>query len=235
MKGYRVVELSHSLYPGREEYHYEPTNRAVDDLLPYYKGKIPAGQWYIMSEVYLWSHVGTHMEAPFHYIKDGIDIAQVPLKQVIGECAVVDMRGKSIGEPIDRDELVTRAAHIREGDIVFVNTGYGHLYRTPNSHDRPYFTESAVHWLVERQITCLGVDCSGIEERTQPRQPNHQTLFAQGIPLIEHLANLDEINVPRCFVVAVPLRFHGIEASPLSVIAFVPDAEHQGIVDPFAS
>jgi arylformamidase len=220
---YRVIELSHQLYPGKEEYHYDLRRDYVEEFIPHYRGKRPENQWYIMSEVKVWSHVGTHMEAPYHYQQDGVDIAGIPLKQVVGECAFVDLTGKAVGEPISLAELQARGAHIRPGDIVFIYTGYGHLYRTPNSHDRPYFEPEAIRWLAEdMQIACLGVDCSGTEDRNQPQQPNHKMLFDHGIPLIEHLANMDQVTKPRLFVVAVPLRLHQCDASPLSVIAFEP-------------
>lgn len=219
----RVIELSHPLFPGEEEYPYEVENGAVEDLIPHYRGKVPPDQWYILTKLHLWSHTGTHMEAPWHYMRDGADIAGIPLARTVGECACVDLRGKAVGDPISREDLQRRGAHIRQGDIVFINTGYGHLYRTERSHDRPWFETEAIRWLAgDMQIACLGVDCSGTEDRSQAGQPNHKILFERGIPLIEHLANLDSITGKRVFVVAVPLRLHRSDASPLSVIAFEP-------------
>jgi len=225
LENYKIVELSHQLYPEQEEYTYEVRSDYVENFIPHYQGKRPTDQWYVMSELNMWSHVGTHMEAPYHYQKDGMDIAGVPLQQVVGECVLLDFSGKAIGEKISLEELQKKGQDIRQGDIVFVFTGYGHLYRTEHSHDRPYFSEDAIRWLAaEKQIACLGVDCSGIENRNEPRQPNHKMLFDHQIPLIEHLANLDQIKAKRFFVVAVPLRLHQCDASPLSVIALVPNA-----------
>ena len=219
----RVLELSHSLFPGAEEYPYDVESGPVEDYIPHYRGKRADDQWYIISQLSLWSHTGTHMESPWHYRKDGADIAGVPLQRTVGECAFVDLQGKAVGEAISAAELQAHGAHIREGDIVFIYTGYGHLYRTERSHDRPWFENEAIRWLAEdMHIACLGVDCSGTEDRGQARQPNHKTLFEHGIPLIEHLANLDRISKKRLYVVAVPLRLHRSDASPLSVIAFEP-------------
>ena len=172
-----------------------------------------------MSEVFLWSHVGTHIEAPFHYFKDGTDVAGLALERVVGECVLLDFTDKGVGEEIGRAEMEERAAGVRPRDIVFVRTDSGH-YRTEQSHSRPYFAEDAIGWLVEREISCLGVDCSGIERRGVARQPNHVRLFRNEIPLIEHLAHLDRLRTTRFFVVAVPWRIRGLEASPVSVIAF---------------
>jgi arylformamidase len=215
-----IVELSHELHPGEEEYRLDVSNRYVDDMLPEYTR--PRGAWYIMSEVAMWSHVGTHLEAPFHYLKDGADCAAVPLERVAGEAVLVDFTDKDVREPIAAAELETRGSGIRGADIVFVRTGRSGAYRTPRSHDRPYFTRGAVEWLVEREISCLGVDCSGIEKRDEPVQVCHELLFRNGIPLIEHLAHLDRLSVERFFVVAVPWRVRGLEAGPVSVVAFVP-------------
>lgn len=219
LPGCHIVELSHVLVPFEEEYKTEVRNRSVPDLQPYYRDKVAPEAWYIMSEVEFWSHTGTHMEAPFHYIQDGIDISQLPLDRLVGEALVIDFTDKGFGEEITRSELEERGADVRDGDIVFIRTGLSRNYRTELSHDRPYLAEEAVEWLVERRIGCLGIDASGIENRTLPRQPNHQLLLSNGIPLIEHLTNLDQLRQRRFFVVAVPWRVRGLEAAPVSVVA----------------
>ena len=219
----RIVELSHDLYPGQEEYELEVQNHYVEELLPEYQRPLDA--WYIMSEVRMWSHVGTHIEAPFHYLRDGEDVARVPLERLVGEGVVVNFTDMAVGVPITVDDMRERGRDIREGDIVFVRTGLSHNYRTPRSHDRPHFSLEAIRWLTQRNISCLGVDCSGIEKRGEPAQPCHEMLFQHSIPLIEHLANLEQLAEKRFFVVAVPWRVHGLEASPVSVIAYLSNRE----------
>ena len=221
MKAKRWLELTHVLIPGQEEYLLEVENRYVEELLPEYRR--PPEDWYILSEIKMWSHVGTHLEAPFHYLRDGADVAGIPLDRVIGEAVLLNFSDKGVGEAITRNDLEQRGQCIRQGDIVFILTGLSHQYRTPLSHDRPYLTPDAVEWLVEREIACLGVDCSGIEQRGLLRQPDHEMLFSHGIPLIEHLAHLEEIQVERFFVVAVPWRVKGLEASPVAVVALLEE------------
>ena len=217
---FRVIELSFDLFPGQEEYTLAVKNKAVREMLPYYEDKVPKDEWYVMSEVFLWSHVGTHIEVPLHHIENGMDCADLPLDRVVGEACLVDFTNKSLFEAITKEEIVKRGSHIREGDIVFIRTGLDSFYRTPRSHDRPYLETDAVAWLVENnKIACLGVDCSGIEKRNEPEQPNHKLLFRNGIPLIEHLAHLDQLTQERFYIIAVPLRIHGLDACPVSVIA----------------
>ncbi|MGD2163747.1 MAG: cyclase family protein [Anaerolineales bacterium] len=216
----KVIELSHKLLPSEEEYNLQVYNRFVEELQPEYER--PADAWYIMSEVELWSHVGTHIEVPYHYLKDGIDCSEITLDHVMGSCVLLDFTDKEVLEPISRNDMEERGSGVKPGDIVFIRTDLYPHYRTERSHDRPYFEVEAIQWMVERDIACLGVDCSGIEKRDEPVQPNHKLLFEHGIPLIEHLAYLDKIRSERFFVLAVPWRVKNLEASPVSVVALIP-------------
>ncbi|MCL5102990.1 MAG: cyclase family protein [Armatimonadetes bacterium] len=216
----RIVDLSHEIVPGEEEYKLEMDTHFVDDLLPDYKGKRAPGDWYIMQEISMWDHVGTHIESPLHYIEGGTDVSRLSLERLIGEAVVLDFRHKGFGEPIDLDEM-KRAGEdvIREGDIVFIRTDLSKYYNTEHSHDRPYLTNDAVKWLVAKKISCLGVDCSGIENRGEMVQPNHGTLFEAGIPLIEHLNNLSDLSKSRFQVFILPYKVRGAAAFPVRVIA----------------
>jgi kynurenine formamidase len=166
------------------------------------------------------SHVGTHIETPFHYLADGADLARLPLDRLVGEASVVDLAaGRGPNECIRLEDLAARAGHVRTGDIVFLRTGLSVQYRTPAHRDRPYLSRDAVAFLADQDIACLGIDCSGIENRSDPDQPLHRLLFERGIPLIEHLTNLDQLTNERFFCVCVPIRVHGLEAFPVAVVA----------------
>lgn len=216
-----IFELSHDIIPFKEEYKFETKTKYVDEFLPYYKGLREDSAWYIMTEISMWSHVGTHIESPYHYIKDGADVAEIPLGNLVGECTLLDFSYLKANEGLKLDEFIKKADSIQENDIVFLRFGLSKTYRTDLSRTRPYLETEVVEWLVAKKIKCLGVDISGIEKRGIPDQPNHRLLFRNNIPLIEHLANLDQITQSRFFVVAVPIRMHGVDACPVSVIALV--------------
>ena len=79
----------------------------------------------------------------------------------------------------------------------------------------PYPATEALQWLVDRGIKLLGIDIPG-----DRRLPNHHLLFANGIPLIEWLGNLDQLQQPRVYVFAQPLPATQTDAIPLRVLAF---------------
>ncbi len=217
MKIGRIVELSHTLYPGEEEYKLEVQTFPVTKLFPKYKSR-PQDN-YIMTEVTLESHVGTHVEVPYHYVKGGKDVTEIPIENLVGEAVVLDFMDKKVDQAITLDDFKAYDSKIREGDIVFVKTGCDRNYRTDKAHDRPYITVAAAEWLVGKGIHCLGIDCTGIEERGKEYQAAHCELFENDIPLIEYVTNLGDLRKERFLVFILPWKVRGLEASPVRIIA----------------
>jgi len=209
MRNIRIVDLSHTLIPGQEQYGLEVRPRV----------ERTGREGDIMSDVYLWSHVGTHVEAPLHFFADGKDVSQLPLETFVGPAVVLDLRHKGTNEPITVEDLEA-AGPIEVGDRVILWEGRDVLYRTPQSHDRPYVTEEACRWLVfDRRIRLLGTDSSGFEVRGVTHYPNHRLLFSHDVPVVECLRNLDQLTQKRIFLIALPWAVRGLDASPVRAIA----------------
>lgn len=209
----RVVDLTHKLLPGREQYTLEVSRR----------NERHGAEGDIMSTVYMWSHVGTHVEAPLHFLTKGGDTASLTIENLMGPAIVLDFRHKEVNEPISKEELQA-AGDIQVGDRVLIMTGRHDQYRTPESHDRPYLTEEAVRWLVEdRKINCLGTDSSGFEVRGVSHHPNHRILNNAGIPVIECLTKLVELEQQRVYLIALPWPVEGLDACPIRAIAIEPE------------
>jgi len=177
-------------------------------------GKVrPEGEWYIMSDVELMDHVGTHIEVPLHCLKEGADLAQVPVGQLVGEAVILDLRQAEAegGVTLEQVQVAAEAAGgIRQGDIVFCAMGV-----------TQYFSTAALRWLVDQGIKLMGVDSGGVElshDRTHANV-NHLLLFRAGIPLIENLDHLDQLIQSRVMAYALPVPVRGLDAFPLRVIA----------------
>lgn len=116
----RIVDLTRALHPGKERFTLELSTYQVDELQPEFK--CPDNEWYILQEWKIRSHIGTHIESPFHHVKEGYDVAAIPLNRVFGEAVVLDFRGKGRGEEIDIHEVVDLDQRVRKGDIVLIHT-----------------------------------------------------------------------------------------------------------------
>ena len=209
----RIVDLTHRLQPGAEQYAL--------DIGRHNERHGDEGD--VMSTVYFWSHVGTHVEAPLHYLSKGSDTAGIPIEKLYGPAIVLDFRKKEVNDAITLAD-VKAAGDIQVGDRVMTMTGRHVQYRTPQSHQRPYLTEEAVRWLVEdRKINCLGTDSSGYEVRGVKDHPDHKLVTGAEIPVLECLTNLVELKSQRFFLIALPIPIVGLDAVPVRAIGIDPE------------
>ncbi len=214
----RIVDLSHHLYPGKEEYHLDLVTHKTDELYPQYR--VDPGVWYILQDVSMSSHCGTHIEFPYHHNRNGLDAGSYPLERLIGDALLLDYTHKKPGEAVTLGELKKQDRKIREKDMLLFNFNCARLYRTPKSHERPYITTEAIRWLIlEKKIKLIGSDASGIEVPKAPNQPNHQFLMDHGVPIIEFAANLDHLQHERFILFALALRIAGLDSCPVRLTA----------------
>lgn len=212
----RVIDLTRPLYPGKERFALEISTFQVDEVQPDFN--VPKNEWYILQEWKISSHVGTHIESPYHHLAEGFDVAAIPLERVMGDAVVLDFRNKFAGEEIEIRDLPRLEQTVRNGDIVLIQTGFDLIYNAPD-YDRPYLSLGSIEWLVERGISCVGIDASGIERYKAETQPGHLMLFTAGIPVIEELTNLDKLTRQRIFFIGLPLPLHGADSCPIRTIA----------------
>jgi arylformamidase len=215
----KYIELSNRMIPGKEPFKLEINVSDVTDILPEVKHRPDI--WYVVGEVTMMTHAGTHIEFPFHHWKTGLDAADFPLERLIGEAVVLDFSTKRAGEEITLDELKKKVGkRVNVGDIIFIRTDKDKLYRTPNWNDQPYFTNEAIEWLVTTyQPKVVGTDATGFEVPGTDYQPNHLSMFKRNIPMVESATNLAVIGERRTKVYILPLPIEGIEASPVRIIA----------------
>lgn len=211
----------------------ELTTRFTEQWPQFAKYKREQDHWYVISEIVMNTHCGTHVELPFHHVQSGQDAATFPVDRLIGEGVVIDISPwRANNSKITLSDLKSVAeGKIWPGDIVFFYTGNDSYYYTDQQHDRPWFTTDCIAWLVnEAQIKVMGVDTSGHEVRAdnnqpQPGQPNHELLLGAGVPLVEYLTNLHLLLDTRFAAFILPVKIAGAEAFPVRVVAFKLEME----------
>ena len=227
MKG-RIVDLSHRLIPGKEEYHLDLVTHRTDELYPQYK--VDEDVWYILQDIHMSSHCGTHIEFPYHHNRDGMDAGDYPLERLIGDGLLLDFTHKKAGEGVTLSEIKAHQKRIRDEDMLLFNFDCARYYRTERSHERPFITPEAVQWLVyERHIRLIGSDASGIEVQGAPNQPVHQFLMEHGVPIIEFAANLHELQRERFTLFVLALCVQGLDSCPVRLVAIEDNAWSGGM------
>lgn len=228
MKLEQVLELSHRLIPGQEEFPLEIETFNTDEVMADSNAnrteemKIRRREdiWYIIQEVKLGSHVGTHVEFPYHHLKDGKSAADYPLERLMGDAVLLDFSHKQAGEEITKQEVIDLGVEIRPGDIVLIRTDMHKWWKTPQAHDRPVLSIEATQYLVQDiGIHCIGTDATGLEVRGRDDQPVHEILFTNDVAMVESLTNLDKLRSTRFEVIMLPLMVEGLDACPVRAVA----------------
>jgi kynurenine formamidase len=164
--------------------------------------------------VELSTHTGTHCDAPYHFFEDGATIDRVPLETYVGRATILDLRGKTPGAAIERAEVERFADRIDEGDIVLLNTGWGHK----RANTKQFLTEyvylggEAAQYLVGRGVKGVGIDAVSMGGYDDPAKsgPSHRALLGNGKFIVEELYFPDDVmdGKERLFV-AAPVKLQG--------------------------
>lgn len=159
------------------------------------------------------THTGTHVDAPSHFLKDGNTIDAIDLKQLIGECTVIDCT--TVEGKITESDL--HGFDIKQNDIVLLKTKNSQLPTdAPFDFNFVYVDESAAQFLVGKKIKAVGIDYLGIE-REQLQHETHKLFMKHDIPIIEGL-RFEGVIPKRYQFYCLPLKIIGLEAAPARAI-----------------
>ncbi len=165
------------------------------------------------SIIHLSSHTGTHVDAPAHFLKDGLTIDQVQLDRLIGQAVVLDFM--DVVDGITRDDLIDK--NIQKGDIVLLKTVNSLIPATGKFTPHFIYLEaSGAQYLAEIGVKAVGIDYLGIE-RSQPDHLTHTTLMDADVVIIEGL-RLIHVEAGEYTFVCLPLNIIGLEAAPARAI-----------------
>jgi arylformamidase len=220
MKFQRIIDLSHTLRPGREARRLDIERIDATHIT----GAPDEEEWYIMHRVVMDNHIGTHIEVPYHAFQEKADLAEIAAEQLVGEAVILDLRGCSAGEGISLEKVqiaAELAGGVGTGDMVFCMTGWSQYYGKEEYNEPPFLTREAVHWLVDSGMKVLGIDTRGSMDPSCPDRENHLPLFEADVAYIENLTNLDAVPESRVMVVALPPAVEGLEGFPVRVVAIV--------------
>lgn len=184
------------------------------------------------SMLHLHNHIGTHYDAPNHYLKDGLSISELPLEYFIFTHPLRVELPKSFRERITAADLASHQEEISACDLLLLDTGFSRWRsEDPNKYESegPSLSAEAAAWLVEQAVHLRAVAVDFVSLASFQAQEDgdqaHRTLFRGGngrfICGIEDvdLAPIRGKHVKRVF--AMPLWVRGIDSAPVSLLAEV--------------
>jgi kynurenine formamidase len=178
---------------------------------------------YNTTQLKLYSHAGTHADAPRHFLRDGLTLEQVDIHQCVGPALVINVAHKAPNSLITVADLGSRAAEIQPGARVLLYTGWDQHAELPDYRTHfPRISRELAHWLVERGVWLVGVETPSVAalHDRQELTEVHQILLAGQVVIVECLCNLHRLP-STVFFIALPLKIQGGDGSPVRAVAQV--------------
>lgn len=177
---------------------------------------------YNLELLFLSSHTGTHLDAPYHFVKNGIKIHQIPLDRLVGNGILIKIR-KGKNQSITKNDLILferKHGNIPKNSSIFFYTEW---QKNLNSNfyfiNNPGLSESAATYLVSKKINLVGIDSPSIDLGQDKIFKVHKILAKNNILIVENLSNLNKISSKQFDFVILPLKLKDATGSPVRAIA----------------
>ncbi|GAB5405273.1 MAG: cyclase family protein [Aureliella sp.] len=170
----------------------------------------------------LYSHCGTHMDAPFHFLPGGATLEKQDLAVCVGEALVLNLAPSTPSQLICVDDVDRYAGRIGSGSRLLFRTDWHKKYGTDEYRSGlPRISLKLANWLVERQVAMIGVEGPSVADVNNMTELTdvHQTLFRGNVLIVEALANLDQLSQEVVQFIALPMKVVGGDGSPVRAIA----------------
>lgn len=161
-------------------------------------------------------HVGTHVDAPVHFVPEGAAVDELALDALVGPAVVVEARGAPEITPELLDGL-----DLAEGTRrLLVKTDNSELWASPDHAFRPDYvalTPEAARWVADRGIVLLGVDYLSVQRFGDAQPDTHRILLEAGVVVLEG-TDLREVPPGRYVLACLPLKLRGSDGAPARAV-----------------
>ena len=171
--------------------------------------------------LHLYSHSGTHIDAPFHFEVNSQTIDEFEVSRFVCDSWVIPIDAY-IGQKIKLKDLGGYAGLINKGDGVILKTGWSaYVNEVKYREGLPGVHESLANWLVGKGINMLAVETPSIADVTDLAEVTkiHEILLEGDIIIVEGVTNLDSASKEKVKLIALPLKIKGGDGAPARVIA----------------
>ena len=179
---------------------------------------------YNLELLFLSSHTGTHLDAPYHFAEKGIKIDQIPIKRLIGKGILIKLCKKQ-NDSITKQDIISfekQNGKIGENSSVFFFCDWQKNLKKQNYFtENPGLSDSAANYLISKKINLVGMDSPSIDLGKNKSFKIHCLLSKKNVLIIENLANLEKIPSSKFDFVILPLKLKNATGSPVRAIALL--------------
>ncbi len=175
---------------------------------------------FLEKKITLYSHTGTHIDAPAHLLKNHKTLDMLPLDQFFGSALLLDVRAVT-SKKIGIQELEPHQDTIRQVQFLLLHTGWNQYWGSEKYFiNYPVLSLEAANWLSRFDIKGFGLDTISADTADTKEYPVHKALLRHNIIIIENLTNLANLPCNQFQFSCFPLSFTDADGSPVRAVAY---------------
>jgi arylformamidase len=215
----RVIDLSHSIHPKMMVFD-APWHKAVEFE--------SLGQMDTVgrrtTHLHMGTHIGTHIDAPSHFIGEGMPISEIDLDRFIGPATCLDLSNIKPNNEVGLDDVKRALGDDAPNERIILYFNWARNFGLKNFYiDQPYLGSAAAEWILQFNPKLLGYDIAMPDNPLNGRNsecdsPMHKTFLGEGIPLLESM-NMTEYLAKTFTLIALPLNLKDLDGSPVRCVA----------------
>lgn len=212
----KTIDLSHTIsietpvYPGTE-----PPSISIPCTIE--------NQGFAEKRITLFSHTGTHMDAPSHILSDGKSLDRFPAEKFMGKAAVINLTHIDKTE-IKHHDLLQYEPLILKIDFLLFYTGWYKKWRKDDYFkEYPVLTAAAARWLAGFPLKGIGVDMISVDRTDTDTYPIHRIFLQNEILIVENLTALSELPDMIFSFFCFPLKIKDADGSPVRAAALISE------------
>ena len=209
----KLIDLSHTIVPDMPQW---PSDKQA---LKIPRHSLHGPDSHMSSSLEFGCHVGTHIDAPLHFLEGAPGIDQLPLDRFVGQGVVIRAGDGDTAAALGPE--VCRGVDLAAADFVLFDTGWDRHWGTERYYrEWSYLSPDLAELLAGSGLKGVGLDTPSLDPISG--QEAHDICAPAGLINLENLANLGSLPTRDFTLLALPLKLEDTEASPVRAMAMVP-------------
>jgi arylformamidase len=203
----RALTTGHPSWPGDPPLRLEPSARIAD------------GAAVNVNALHTSLHIGTHVDAPWHYDDGGPRLGGVDLRRLLGEALLLDVSdgdGAVTAAQLDA-ALVDQGEHGSLPPRVLLHTGEADDWGTTFPVGFRSLDPSVIAALADRGVRLVGTDAPSVDALDSKDLPAHRACAAHDVTIVEGL-RLARVAPGRYELLCLPLSLPDADGSPVRAL-----------------
>lgn len=210
----RIIDLTQTISPTMPVFPgtAQPTLRTATTI---------ANEGFRETELCLYSHVGTHMDAPAHILPGKHTLDSLPAEQFVGNALVIDCR--QVHGSITMELLAPVRQLADQAAFLLFYTGWDVYWHLPRYFEGfPVLAPEVARYAAQSGKKGVGMDAISVEPVDAAGLPIHHMLLGTNrMVIIENLKNLDQLGAGLVSFMALPLKFENADGAPVRAVGLI--------------